>query len=366
LSGWVRRTAGGGDLLIRNGAASPKTNCRDNIVIFTSSVWVRFCTFFDTFGAGGAEGDFKPRFSSSIAGTDFIFDDCSLTELSSGGAVFFEPGPFGKRLQMKPGAAALFEDGNGPDNNSYLNLRAFTIACHFLPTYHVDMDCTIIMKAVRDYDSEATMRWDNNRFGGTISVDGTEYKLEGASGEFGMIDWWGGHRGTRGVVFKYDGLGVFDTSFQAKAFIEKINPPGTSPDGALSQAVEPEDATIVPSSYPAADSSYNRILLGDVGHWDALWTYQYGMEDERCAVEAVAKQPPRFDNRVFNYGAVIAAGAELIIDLERGTVELWNGSTLANAFASVTGSLPDLGDDVPVLLVEGGLKGVQIFGKGAT
>jgi hypothetical protein len=175
--------------------------------------------------------------------------------------------------------------------------------------------------------------------------------------------FYGGRRGTRGVVFKYDGAGILEDAV-GKLFFEDINGPTDSPPGVLKSPTIPETAVLTPAGFPAADYSYNRIILGDIGYWDAFWCYQYGMNDERAAAEASAMKPPKFDNAVFEYGAALASGEELLIDLERGTVEKWDGSSLTNAFALVTGSLPELDGDVPILMVEGGVKGVQVYGKG--
>ncbi len=368
FSGWAYKTAGAsGSIVLDSGATSPdNVNFHDEIKLPLNQ-WVRFGTFFDTFA--GTDASFKPEIQLLGTGTAVILDDISLTELTEGGVVQFEPGPFGKRLIVPTGCVAMFEDNAGV-NNTYINNYNFALCSHFLPTYPDDMGNMTIMKATRKYGVEIALRWDGDAFGVLQVEDGQDgdvktYKLDGDACE--LDAFFGGWRGTRGAVIKYDGTQVLDTGFQTKLFVERVISPqaggANTSDGQLLQAIEAETDSVAPQFYPQTFKSYNKIFLGDFGYWDAFYSFQYGIENERAAAECVAKQPPAFTNRVFTYGLPIVQGSELIIDLARGIVELFDGTDFTNAMPDVTGSLPEIGGAVPTLIINQDIANMQIIAK---
>ncbi len=353
-------------MIIDNESTSPdNVNLYDEILIPQTAVWTRFGTLFDTFF--GTDPTFKIGFGVQGPGA-LILDDISVTELSEGGRVQFEPGPFGKRLIVPTGNAVMFENDNAA-NNTFINNFNYTLVSHFLPTYPGDMGSMALVCAARKYGIETILRWDSEAFAVVFSEDGdgvrNTYKIDGDAAS--LDAFFGGWRGTRGVVVKYDGTQVLDVGWLAKLFVERVVQPkaggALTSDGQLVQPITEEAETISPLFYPPIYKSYDRIILSDMGYWDAFYTFQYGVENERAAAECVAKQPPAFSNKTFNYGVPIVQGSELIIDLGRGTVELFDGTDFTNAMPDVTGSLPEIGGAVPTLIINQDIANMQIIAK---
>jgi hypothetical protein len=319
-----------------------------NMEVNVSTGWARISGHF----VAKTASTFVIRIFGLGASTIYL-DDVQVTALSARAgtdSVFFEPGAYGRRLQMIPGECVVLTDS--------VNRHGCTIVAQVLPQFArtgSGRGSCLIWCAAAGSDNLHQLVWDGgvnallyNRGAGSstfVSVTGDDLTVEQWKGSTG--------RGVLGLVTRFsNGTWLDSDEAGMRLYVERA----TGGYG-MAQAAETDtdltttDLTTTPTS----------IILGDACHWDAFWIWQFPKEFPEK--EIAPPEAPINRNRIASYAGNLTAGDSLDIDLERYSAELWThdaATKKTNAYPDLSGELPDW-SECPVLVAASSIPAVQAF-----
>ena len=319
--------------------------------------WIRFSGFFQTRTAE----TLTLKLQTEVNSTVINFDDLSITESPPTGyrttGIYFEPGFYGKRLQVPIGEVLSIQD--------YVNRFASTIIAKYKPYFINQQGSACIFSVGTNPLNMVSARQESDNTGNYFSgLHAQDFDLYSTKITSSIVD--------NILDFHSTGKGLIELAIKTNAkyasaqnlfslFLSRLYQVGIGNQKyPFSQTKEIE----YPINY-AGSKTFDRICLGDVGAWEGFWIVNYDMSDEETIAEMLADSTPINNNKSMLFSINIPTNGYALIDCEENTVEYTpDGSLpLINGMNYVTGDVPEIKDGVGVLFSDTNISGLQVIGR---